>query len=235
MTRQWEVVDGYNKIHFTGSLKECGLWVDPIFGIELPPEPRYSTRVDRNLSEADRFWAKVTKGATCWEHSGAPNVKGYVSVRVNKKLWLAHRYAWTITFGPIPDGLCVLHSCDNPPCCRPDHLFLGTKATNNADMMVKGRHGWKTRTHCVNGHEWTSENTRIGKRGTRECRACDRERGSHSNRRRSDFEGEEWPTYNGESIDHDRFELQPDGSYTIQMYEGPGGVGGELYIRPKED
>jgi len=49
--------------------------------------------------------------------------------------------AWQITYGPIPDGLFCLHHCDNPPCVRPDHLFLGTAADNTLDMMRKGRHG----------------------------------------------------------------------------------------------
>src|SRR5258708_4115991 len=50
-----------------------------------------------------------------------------------------HRYAWEITFGPVPENLQVLHHCDNPTCCRPDHLFLGTGADNMADKVAKGR------------------------------------------------------------------------------------------------
>jgi hypothetical protein len=54
-------------------------------------------------------------------------------------VWKAHRVAWTLANGPIPAGMHVLHTCDNPPCCNPGHLWLGTQADNMADMARKGR------------------------------------------------------------------------------------------------
>jgi hypothetical protein len=53
---------------------------------------------------------------------------------------LAHRAAWEQANGPVPTGLCVLHRCDTPRCCRVDHLFLGTMADNTHDCIAKGRH-----------------------------------------------------------------------------------------------
>lgn len=51
----------------------------------------------------------------------------------------AHRVSWEINCGPIPEGLGVLHHCDNPPCCRPDHLFVGTNDENMKDAAAKAR------------------------------------------------------------------------------------------------
>lgn len=69
--------------------------------------------------------------------------KGYGKIGVvGKSPQTTHRVAWELRHGPIPDGLCVLHKCDNRPCCDTDHLFIGTKADNTHDMMAKGREGW---------------------------------------------------------------------------------------------
>lgn len=71
-----------------------------------------------------RFWAKVRKGRGCWEFTGYRTAKGYGTFYFNGKTQLAHRASWEMANGRIPNGLHVLHRCDNPPCIRPEHLFL---------------------------------------------------------------------------------------------------------------
>lgn len=85
------------------------------------------------------FWDRVDKTGECWLWTGARARKDYGAVRFQGRQQPAHRVAWQLTFGPIPGGLFVLHHCDNPPCVRPDHLFLGTQADNMADKVAKGR------------------------------------------------------------------------------------------------
>ena len=77
----------------------------------------------------------------CWEWSGCRNKCGYGYARVQGKLLALHRAAWQAVHGAIPAGLCVLHKCDNPPCCNPGHLFLGTHQDNMRDRDAKGRQG----------------------------------------------------------------------------------------------
>ena len=83
----------------------------------------------------------------CWPWTMGIHHSGYGVVNLpNKKfgrtIWRQfriHRLVWELTFGEIPEGLCVLHKCDNPPCCNPDHLFIGTYKDNTQDMIRKGR------------------------------------------------------------------------------------------------
>lgn len=77
----------------------------------------------------------------CWEWTGPVDKKGYGKTYYRGKQERAHRVAYKIFIGNIPEGLCVLHKCDNPPCCNPEHLWTGTIAENNKDKMRKGRWG----------------------------------------------------------------------------------------------
>lgn len=88
----------------------------------------------------DRFWSKVDKSSDCWNWTASKGRFGYGVFGIgHSKTVLSHRFAWSEVNGPIQEGVCVLHKCDNPSCVRPDHLFLGTVADNNLDKMSKGR------------------------------------------------------------------------------------------------
>ncbi len=90
----------------------------------------------------DRLWPYVDRsGNGCWEWQCAKAGAGYGVFVLGKTRHYTHRAAWELTNGPIPDGMFICHHCDNPPCCRPDHLFLGTHADNMRDRVAKGRSG----------------------------------------------------------------------------------------------
>lgn len=93
-----------------------------------------------NGSIEDRLWSKVDKTLDCWEFLGYKCKLGYgrISFRGNSH-WLTHRVSWVLHNGEIPDGLNVLHKCDNPSCVNPGHLFLGTHKDNMRDRDKKGR------------------------------------------------------------------------------------------------
>ena len=94
----------------------------------------------------DEFWNRVKKGNDCWEWLGGKDRDGYgrynltVSYEnLSKKWYGAHRLSYTLTKGNIPKGKVICHSCDNPGCVNPDHLWVGTQQDNVRDMDQKNR------------------------------------------------------------------------------------------------
>lgn len=107
------------------------------------PEHLATTRSRRRARApiSERFWRYVEKTETCWLWIGSrvPGGYGGLSSQLRGIPRRAHRISYELAHGPIPEGLDVLHRCDNPPCVRPEHLFLGTARDNAVDMMAKRR------------------------------------------------------------------------------------------------
>lgn len=126
------------------------------------------------------FWAKVdVQGEDdCWEWQGSRTDKnGYGLFSLSSSTMRAHRVAWELwNAEPIPEGMSACHSCDNPPCVNPEHIWLGTSADNNRDRDAKGRHANSQKIVCPAGHPYTDENTYLRANGKRDCRECKRVR-----------------------------------------------------------
>ena len=133
------------------------------------------------------FWSHVAKTPNeCWLWTARKwGDYGVMRHPENNTTCGAHRFSWELHFGPIPDGMFVLHHCDNPPCVRPDHLFTGTQLDNMRDRQSKGKYGpppfdpgWQAeKAHCKSGHPFDSLNTYRYPNGRgRICRACRRDR-----------------------------------------------------------
>ena len=100
----------------------------------------------------ERFWNKVNKngtycerlGSKCWlwmGHKTGGKYGGYGLILKNGKNISTHRLSWTLANGTIPESIKILHKCDNPPCCNPDHLYPGTDLENAQDRDIRGRNG----------------------------------------------------------------------------------------------
>ena len=118
----------------------------------------------------ERFWEKVDRSGDCWEWTAAKTTWGYGYFYFEGRPRQAHRVGYMLTVGPIPDGLELDHLCRNRACVRPDHLEPVTGRVN----LLRGEGASAVnavKTHCVNGHRFTDENT-YAWRGTRNCKTC---------------------------------------------------------------
>lgn len=93
----------------------------------------------RDISIEDRFWGKVQKTESCWLWTGCKHRKGYGKLHYQGVLTYVHRFSYELHYGSIPEGLDVLHECDNPPCVNPAHLKAGTHQDNMTDLSKRGR------------------------------------------------------------------------------------------------
>lgn len=141
------------------------------------PSATPQERLQKNINRA----AGQGPNGDCYEWIGPRNDTGYGSFWINGHRHGAHRVAWESQCGPIPKGMLVCHHCDNPACCRVDHLFLGDHSDNGIDASRKGRviSPLKNRTHCKRGHPLSGDNLQKpwpAHPHYRICLACRRER-----------------------------------------------------------
>jgi hypothetical protein len=131
-------------------------------------DPQKVRRKVQKGPEVDRFWGFVDKSAPCWLWTGSLDRKGYGTwTRANKLKVRAHRFAYQLVVGTIPDGLDLDHLCRVRNCVNPAHLEPVTRKEN----LRRGISGNGSKTHCKRGHEFTPENTYKTANG-RGCVAC---------------------------------------------------------------
>jgi hypothetical protein len=124
----------------------------------------------------ERFMAKVDMSAGpdgCWPWIAARDKDGYgVFGQMRAQRWLlGYRRGLSLLAGEL-----ACHTCDNPPCVNPSHLYVGDYSRNQIDAVHRGRHHNASKTHCKNGHEYTDETTYVvPSTGHRQCRACQRD------------------------------------------------------------
>lgn len=124
----------------------------------------------------EKFWAKVEKRGPdeCWPWLGAKSSYGYGRFTLGGAQRPATRLAWEIENGsPFPSGKLACHTCDNPSCVNPAHIWPGTQSENLKDCVVKGRHKSVPTTECQRGHSMLTSNRAWTRKGY-VCRECSR-------------------------------------------------------------
>jgi len=126
----------------------------------------------------EKFWTKANKTDYCWVWMAAQDKDGYGIWSYDGKFWRAHRFSFWATHGHLDSKSLICHTCDNPTCINPNHLYEGDSTTNNRDTVKRGRFNspLKRRTHCLKGHAFDGENLyHDGKK--RVCKICSRASG----------------------------------------------------------
>lgn len=128
-------------------------------------------------AQTERFWSRVDKADACWIWSGYVNSEGYGRLKFDGRLRLAHRVAYALIRGPIPDGLTLDHLCGVKACVNPAHLEPVTAAVNyrravDAGLLARNGDGQRQKTHCPKGHPYDAVNTYVTPSGSRDCRTC---------------------------------------------------------------
>lgn len=135
--------------------------------------PAWNTRTEADIRA--HIQSKIVVTATgCWEWQGNRQFSGYGQVNYLGHGWPVHKLMYTLNVAEVPKGKVVCHTCDNPPCCNPAHLWIGTTKDNMQDSSAKGRQPRRAQTHCKNGHAYAEHGRNY--RGHNRCRICTRVR-----------------------------------------------------------
>lgn len=111
----------------------------------------------------------------CWEFIGTLDPDGYGRITIDNTPYSVSRLSAMIFLGFVPaEGLQILHKCSSKSCWNPEHLYVGTHKQNMQDVVNAGGHRNQKKTHCIHGHAFTEENTRVGANGSRKCKLCQR-------------------------------------------------------------
>jgi len=109
----------------------------------------------------------------CWEWQNHRNSLGYAEGGFGGRTWIITRLMYCATQGGFDPKLDICHTCDNPPCVNPLHLWLGSRAANIQDSVEKGRHFLAQATHCKRGHPFAGNNLHVRSDGRRVCKICE--------------------------------------------------------------